>query len=344
MRNRVRQAIVQVVILLILLGLSAGAEAATLTVINNGDNGAGSLRQAVLDAAATGDTIDFNAGITLITLTSGEIAISKSLTITGPGARSLTISGGGSSRIFNVSSAAVVVEGVTLTNGNANTGTFNGGAVFNSGSLTLNKVAVIGNSAPSTGPPGNGGGIANSGTMILNDVTVAGNSAASSGGGIYNDSNILFINNSTISGNTSVDGGGIYNYSGGSSLTLNNSTITGNTTTSISSAALDNYFGDFLTIDNTILSGNTTNSPADLLAGGTPPTVNSSIIDVLSGSTAAGSVFISAPALLEPLLNNGGPTDTHALLSGSPALNAGNPATCLSKDQRGGHPPSPGQL
>ncbi|MFA7403031.1 MAG: choice-of-anchor Q domain-containing protein [Pelobacteraceae bacterium] len=326
----VRQVILQFVLVLIILGLSAGVEAATLTVTNFNDAGAGSLRQAVLDAAA-GDTVDFAAGITPITLTTGEIVINKSLTINGSNARNLTISGGGSSRIFNITSGTVVINGVTLTNGNAPT---NGGAISNAGILTLNKVAITGNSAPSTGPPGNGGGIYNFGTITMNSVTVSGNSANSAGGGIYNDSNPMVINNSTISGNASFDGGGIYNYSGGSSLTINNSTITNNTTTNINSAALDHDFGMLLSIYNTILAGNAT---ADLLATLTPPTlVHNSVVGVVVGTLGTDTAGnLPAPANLGPLANNGGPTDTHAPLAGSPALNAGDATACLATDQRG---------
>jgi len=93
-------------ILIILTTLSA--HAATLTVTNTDDSGAGSLRQAILDAAA-GDTVDFNLSgcPCTITLTSGELIIDKSLTIQGPGASQLTVSGGNGSRVFNAARAGL---------------------------------------------------------------------------------------------------------------------------------------------------------------------------------------------------------------------------------------------
>ena len=96
----------------------AAPSAVILTVTNLNDSGADSLRQAIIDAVA-GDTIEF--GITgTITLTSGLLSINKDLTITGPGAGSLTIDGNASSRIFNVGSGATVsISGLTLTNGNS---------------------------------------------------------------------------------------------------------------------------------------------------------------------------------------------------------------------------------
>src|SRR5262245_28102836 len=88
------------------------------TVTNLNDSGAGSLRQAVLDAnaAAGADTIDFQTGLTgTITLTSGEIAISDAVSVHGPGASVLAVSGNNNSRIFNISPApaasAITVEG-----------------------------------------------------------------------------------------------------------------------------------------------------------------------------------------------------------------------------------------
>ena len=134
----------------------ATCNAATITVTSLADSGSGSLRAAVTSAAA-GDTININTTGTL-TLTSGEIAIAKNLNIVGPGAGNLTISGNGSSRIFNIvagSSAAdapVSISGVTLTRGAA-TGTCpsptggSGGAILATESLTLTNVVLSGNSA-----------------------------------------------------------------------------------------------------------------------------------------------------------------------------------------------------
>src|SRR6266545_1959730 len=121
--------------------LSAPAWAATtVTVTNTNDNGAGSLRQAIIDAAPD-DTINLPAG--LITLTSGELFIDKQeavppgtpqkiLMISGPGADNLTIrTAGGNSRIFNVASGAVHISGLTVRDGHADFG----GGINNEGTL-----------------------------------------------------------------------------------------------------------------------------------------------------------------------------------------------------------------
>ena len=94
---------------------------ATITVTNTNNAGAGTLRQAITDAAA-GDDIIFSVTGT-ITLTTGELAINKNLTINGPGSSSLTISGNNSSRIFYIDGSSVTVNlsGLTITNGNSAT-------------------------------------------------------------------------------------------------------------------------------------------------------------------------------------------------------------------------------
>src|SRR4051794_14027954 len=88
----------------------------TITVTNTNDSGAGSLRQAIADAVS-GDTINFSVTGT-ITLTSGQLSIGKNLTIQGPGANLLSISGNNASRVFHTySSLFASLEGITIRNG-----------------------------------------------------------------------------------------------------------------------------------------------------------------------------------------------------------------------------------
>src|SRR4051812_2278366 len=104
--------------LICLLALLPHAGATTLTVTTTNDSGAGSLRQAILNAATSGDIIMFDAAVTgTITLTSGELAFTKSLTISGPGAANLTISGNNASRVFSVSSGQITIAGLRIANG-----------------------------------------------------------------------------------------------------------------------------------------------------------------------------------------------------------------------------------
>jgi hypothetical protein len=151
---------------------------ATDTVTTNADSGAGSLR-AVIAAAASGDSINFSAGLTgqAITLTSGEILINKNLTITGPGSASLTVSGNNASRVFFISSGTIGITGLTIANGLSQGG---------SGGLTDQDGGAGGGAA------GMGGGIfCNSGSLTLTDVTFNGDQAIGGSGGTLSSGNLL---------------------------------------------------------------------------------------------------------------------------------------------------------
>src|SRR5215216_875872 len=170
----------------------APAWAATRTVTNAGDGGAGSLR-ATIAAAASGDTVVFSNVIDTIVLTSGELVIAKNLTINGPGAKLLTVLRANDPatpafRIFNVTGGTVAISGLTISggrffgadNGVVNGGSGQGGGIRNAGTLTLTNCALTGNQAtggfgmPICGP-GEGGGIYNAGTLKLSGCTLSGN-------------------------------------------------------------------------------------------------------------------------------------------------------------------------
>jgi len=221
----------------LLLG-AATAHAATLTVTNSGDSGAGTLRQAILDASASGgDTINF-AVSGVITLTSGELAIAKNLTITGPGANVLTVrraSGVNTPefRIFFIGNGArVTISGLTIRNGRD----YNSGAILNDGAtLTVNNCVFTANSGGGYG----GGGIMNDGSnanarLMVNNCVFDGNSAEFMAAGILNFSTggsaNLTVNNCIFSNNSAFDGGAIVNYaSGGTAIAVvSNTTLTGN--------------------------------------------------------------------------------------------------------------------
>jgi len=158
-------ATIALVLMSVLAGSPPTIEAATVTVISLGDTGAGTLRQAIVDANP-GDTIDFSVTGT-ITLSSGRLIVLENLTITGPGASSLTIYGNNSSGVILTAIGTVAISGLTLTNGNVGVG--QGGGVENQGTLTLTDVVVSNNVARL------GGGIFNSGTLTLTRTTVKGN-------------------------------------------------------------------------------------------------------------------------------------------------------------------------
>jgi hypothetical protein len=323
--------------------------AATITVTNANDSGPGSLRQALF-AAVSGDTIDFSVTGT-ITLTTGPLAVNRSVTISGPGANVLAIMRSQAApgfRIFNVGPMSpgvppqVVIEGLTITNGSAVNG--DGGGIFidRRSALTLNSSTIRGNSAFSRG----GGVFNNAGILAVNNSTISGNSASRQGGGIcnYAESGLgavatLGVNNSTMSGNASEWGGAIFNtgsprYSNTANLAINNSTISGNSA-QYTGGIFNNNSGATLMIAGTILKTLGTNIASRARATVTSLGYNLSN-DEGNGDLIGPGDRINTDPMLGPLQNNGGPTFTHALLPGSPAIDAGDPAfTGSSYDQRG---------
>src|SRR6266851_3831568 len=164
------------------------------------------------------DTIQFASSLNgqTITLTSGELLCSKNLSVTGPGANLLTVSGNNDSRVFKIASGTTVsLSGLTITKGY---NTDSGGGIQNDGTLTLSNSTLASNSAF------DGGGIYNNGTLTLSNSTLASNSSAFDGGGILNSGTLTF-NNSTLAGNSANYGGGIYNTG---TLTFSNSTLASN--------------------------------------------------------------------------------------------------------------------
>jgi len=253
-----------------------------------------------------------------------------------------TVAVGGGGAITNLTGSVYLNQSV-LSN---NAGIF-GGAIYNlsSGFFTLVDSTVISNTASSTG-----GGIYNAATMSLKGVTVNNNNALVYSGGVFN-SNSLSVTNSTISGNRATSsGGGIYNHG---TAFINNSTITQNTASSSGDAG---YVGGGVyaepistsIIRNTILFDNHHRrnfTPYDDDCYGTLTTQHYNLVGTLTDCTLAnnqGLDLIGDDPLLGALAYNGGSTLTHALLDGSPAIDAANPNGCydhlgtfLIVDQRG---------
>ncbi len=206
----------------------------------------GSLRQAIFDANASpgADTIEFASGLTgTITLTQGELTITDSVTIDGPGATDITISGNNQSRIFmvndgnNATNINVEIDGLTLANGYA-TGSLSascGGAIYTAENLTVKDSIITGNTAV-----GGGGGIygfpVTNTTTTIENTTFDQNSAASGGGILINPATgaTFTMQDSLVSGNTATatsgqGGAGIYVYKNYGTTAIQNCTITGNT-------------------------------------------------------------------------------------------------------------------
>lgn len=234
----------------------------------------------------------------------------------------------------------------------------NGGAMqaySEAGTVTvlLNESNLIGNQALGVGIGEARGGaiyideyqpITSTILFTVNNSVIDGNHADEDGGALYNRGGYVTINNSTLSRNsTSGSGGGIYTYST-SRVVLNNSTLSGNTA-ELWGAFYNAYTAGEMFLNNATISGNS--SPGEEIRAwvGAPIHFRSSIIDL--DQTCAGDVvshgYNIGPAVgcnftgigdqdvdpeLEPLADNGGPTETHALLSTSPAIDEGNPAGC----------------
>jgi hypothetical protein len=344
-------------------GLVAAAPASATVVTNTADSGAGSLRQAVIDTPP-GGAVTFDASVTgTITFTTGAVPIAKNLTIDGPGARVLSLSGNNASRIFEISGSAVVtINRLTLTNGQSpNAASEAGGAILaNGASLTLQDSAIL-NSRAGPAPGGATGGAINhsGGSLTIRRSLVAGNKAEGGpggtalGGGIEAATGGLTLENSTVTGNSATstqtaEGGGIDNYG---NLTILNSTIAFN---SVDGGTLERAGGVFSNWDapptrsfqaNIIASnavvGGAGAASHDCDSNGAAPAIPGSdnVIGTPSGCSITGtnnSLTTPAPGLT-PLANNGGPTDTVALTPTSPALDHVAPAACPppATDQRG---------
>ncbi len=227
----------------------------TFTTTNINDAGAGSLRQAILDAngLAGADTIRFNttgvfATPQTINLTSGTLNITQALTIQGTGASNLTVRGNNTFGIFNITAGNVTFDGLTITNGRG----VNGGGISNNGAgaLTVTNSNVSGNTATNWG-----GGIFSLGALTVTNSTVSGNTATNVGGGILS-LGALTVSSSTVSGNTAtnVGAGGIY---GGSTTTITNSTVSGNITgNTVGGGGIAIDAGGVLILTNSTVSGN----------------------------------------------------------------------------------------
>jgi hypothetical protein len=302
-------------------------EAQVMMVTNSNDSGPGSLRD-VLSNACSGSTVSFDMSpgrvTSPITLTSGQLSIFQDQTIAGPTSTSLVISGNNNSRIFDINSLTnVKISNLTITGGKANSG----GGIHSQGNLTIKNSTLTGNHA--TGSDGSGGAINTtflSGLSIINS-TISGNTADGYGGALWNEANNANLLNVTITNNRADSDGTGLEYDGGiiqlaSQMSLRNSIVAGN------------FKG-------------TGNTASDLTGNATNPYSSSSrnnligVDDVSTGLDPAknllGTLANPINPLLGPLADNGGPTKTHLLLFGSPAIKAGisSLADGITADQRG---------
>jgi len=267
---------------------------------------------------------------------SGMLTLTKS-TVSG---NSAFFGGGGVSNSGTTTLMNSTVSG--------NFGDYGAGGVDNTGNLTLTNSTVSGNRINYVA---DGGGVSNSGTLTLTNSTVSGNSGTG-GGGVFN-SGALTVTNSTVSGNSlpgfcgrcSNTGGGVFNIG---TLTLTNSTVSGNSVV-FPGAGGGVYNSGTLTLARTLISGNNysfySGGSSEVEGGGTIVANNYNLFGhdgdagVVGFSPGLTDIVPNVPlsAILNTTLaNNGGPTRTHALVRGSPAIDASpDDADCAATDQRG---------
>jgi CSLREA domain-containing protein len=336
--------------------IQTAAEASTITVGTTLDDtvaGHCSLREAINSANGSGpigscahgtgtDTINFNLS-GAITLGSSLPDIKKTLTIDGTG-QTITVDGAGLYQVFVVYFANVDLNNLTIAHGKGSYA-----PVTNYGTLTVNDCTFSGNTSFSAG-----GAIFNGGnTLTVTNSTFSSNSAAGSGGAIFNNDGSATVTNSTFSGNSAnpnYAAGAIYN-DGFATLTVTNSTFYGN------DAAVGGgiYVIDgAVTVSNSILfNSGGGNCAGTIVNGGYNISGNATSVDTSCGfgaSTGAIGQTLGDNVIagLDPggLRNNGGPTQTIALLSTSPAnpaIDAIPVAKCPPTDQRGDTRPASGQ-
>jgi hypothetical protein len=314
-----------------------------------------------ISLASSGDSIIVAAATYTESLTIGI-----SLNIIGSGSSTTIIDGGGKQRVLYISQGNVNLSGVTIRNGFAQR---SGGGILNAGTLSVTASTISGNKAVvgfclyrqiCTAV---GGGISNGNSLTISDSTLVGNSAEglvmhfggncsifnnyclAYGGGIFNQGKMM-ISNSTLadnsawsgSGGACCGGGGIFNQ--GSAI-VSNSTLSGN---SGRGSDIFNNTGSNIILQNSIVDkgysgencyGTITSNGHNLSSDGT------------CNFNSAGDLNNHDP-LLGALQSNGGTTQTMALGSGSPAIDAGNPGGCtdgkgnlLKTDQRGMPRPDP---
>jgi hypothetical protein len=288
----------------------------TLTVTSPADSGDGSLR-AVIAAAQNGDQIVFDTSLhgQTITLTSGELAITKDLDIEGPGADQLAISGNRADRIFDISGGATVtIAGLTITDGFTVGSPGQGGGILNDGSqLTVANDVLSHNEALGlAGQTGRGGAIGNisnatltvSGCLFSQNQAMGGDSASGSGGAIAAPSGTtltltirhsLFLENQAIGSNASL-GGAITHVTGSATVIdstfIGNQAIAGDGPSSNSFArggAIFNGFGATVTT-LTVVNSTFTGNRAVAGSGGSGA--------ALQSTAAGGAIFNPPPAVL----------------------------------------------
>jgi PD-(D/E)XK nuclease superfamily len=351
--------------------LAEPSYAATFTVTNGNDTGTGSLRDAISQAESNNndpivDLVQFDSSVTTVNLDS-PISLTHPVTITGPGADGLTVRRNpttlsGQFRLFGIIPAAgntVTIQNLTISGARADNSAGAGIIMSGLGTLILDSVVLKDNQA--LGATGQGGAIYyDRGFTSIRNSTLSDNQATA-GGAIRGSSNGADngtgeLINSTLAGNSATDFGGGVEIDQKARIVVNSSTVFGNTADSDNNASgtgggfRNNSTGTapVFSVANTVIAGNALGTSAPV-ANQCNGTYASSDYNLRSTDDAGCIGFtethdlVDANPMLGTLGDNGGPTPTIALLTGSPAIDAGNPdspldglfPTCPTTDQRG---------
>jgi hypothetical protein len=288
------------------------------------DNFAGTLT--VTNSIVTGNTAGGFGG--------GMGNFGGTLTVTNS-TLSANVAAGDSGGIDNEEGTLTVTNSIVTGN---TAGGFGGGIRNLGGTLTVTGSTLSGNFADF-----DGGGIDNEGgVLFLTNSTVSGNTAGGFGGGMGDFEGTVIITNSTLSGNAARGDGGGISEAGGGTTELKNVTITNNAADSDSDGIGDgggvsNSDGT-VNLKNTMIAGNTDAGGQGPDCFGTLASQGFNLIQSTTGCSIGGVTTGNVTGVspnLGPLSSNGGPTQTHALLPGSPAIDTGDTADCPSTDQRG---------
>jgi CSLREA domain-containing protein len=320
---------------------------AVFTVNSTADPGDGTcnasectLREAI-NAAGENDLVQFSMlfdSVQTIVLSAGEILINKNITIRGPGADVLTLSGNHASRVFRVVlNKTLSLHGVALRDGRA---ADVGGAIVSDGNLFLRQVEVSNSTA---GIGFSGGGVYMAGGFGVVSASSIHDNRAFGGAGVFVVNASALIEGSTIAHNVANGGSGggvrIETIPGGNPKTLDvrHSTIAHNRATNDGGIAVASGGGVAvaLSLRNSIIANN---SGASIAVAGTGATAASRGFNLSSDSgnsvLVAASDQVNVNPRLGPLSLNGGTTSSLALLGGSPALDAGH-SSGTQLEQRG---------
>lgn len=322
----------------LLLWLPAAATAAAPAVTNNSDSGLGSLRAAIADASA-GDTITIPAGIGTIALSTGPLAISESLTITGAGQSATTISGGGTHQIFNITGASsnVSLSNMTLTDGGGVTA---GAAIDTAGPLTLTDITVSGSTSNGFGNVySQGTSLSITGSTFTHNSTFLASSAANRGAAVDLEPSMtangqsvsLQIDGSTFSDNTA-GGNASYPGSGGAVAFVPDATGTASNTTSTMSVTNSTFTGDRAGNGGYSSGGAIFFSPSDA-AGGSKNAFDLTLggdtftNEQVEGGATAGATAAGGAVAIAPLFRGANDSDTTNVTNGTFSSDTAGSAT-----------------